>query len=355
MQNWKVKTVDRTLEFKFVAGTSRGSLTEHQVKYLILEKGGVRGVGEIAPLPKLSIDYGKDFESIISIINWPDSLNSQEDVYEFVKTLNLSDYPSLAFAIETALLDYLHGGIYKIFDCPLLNDKEEIPINGLVWMNSKEHMLEQVKTKIEEGFTCIKMKIGAINLEEELEVLTFIREKYPKEKLILRVDANGAFDYNKSKEVLKKLQELGIHSIEQPMSVGHICEMRTLSKYNSVGVALDEELIGVDNYEDKLKLVEEIQPNYLILKPTLLGGFKACLEWIEIAVRQDIDWWLTSALESNIGLNAITQFASYLVVENYQGLGTGKLYHNNIDSPLEINNGMISYNPQKKWGSIEEL
>ena len=355
MQNWKVKIVDRTLEFKFVAGTSRGSLTEHQVNYLILEKSGVRGIGEIAPLPKLSIDYGKDFESILSTINWPKSLTSQEEVFEFVKTLNLSSYPSLAFAIETALLDYLHGGNHKIFDCALLNKEEQIPINGLVWMNSKEHMLGQVKTKIEEGFTCIKMKIGAINLDDELDILAFIREKYPKEKLILRVDANGAFDYNQSKEVLKKLQELGIHSIEQPMSVGHICEMRTLSKYNSVGVALDEELIGIHTFEDKQRLVEEIQPNYLILKPTLLGGLNSCLEWIEIAQKQEIDWWLTSALESNVGLNAVTQFASYLEVENYQGLGTGKLYHNNIDSPLEINNGMIGYDPQKKWGSIEEL
>ena len=346
--------VPHTLQFKFDAGTSRGVLREHHVQYLILNLGGIKGVGEIAPLPKLSIDYQEDFQEIINQIDWSfcDNIKTQEEVFEAVSGLKLESYPSLVFAIETALLDIIHGGEKQLFACPLFSDNEGIPINGLVWLNTKEHMLGQVKDKLEQGYRCIKMKIGAINLEEEVEILRFLRESFSSRELVLRVDANGAFDYNKAKDVLRQLEELDIHSIEQPIEKGQECFMRTLSKYNRVGVALDEELIGVSDYSSKKKLIEEIQPNYLILKPTLLGGFKSCLEWIEIAKENEIDWWLTSALESNIGLNAVSQFASYLEVENYQGLGTGQLYHNNLASPLEIVNGFITYNQSKKWEEI---
>jgi o-succinylbenzoate synthase len=341
------------LEFKFVAGTSRGQLVEHHVQYLILKSDDICGVGEIAPLPKLSIDYGVDFKEVISTLDIDSiEVSSMDDVFDAVKAFCIEDCPSLGFALETALLDLLSGGIKKIFDTNFYNAQEHIPINGLVWMNTKEHMLEQVKSKIEEGYSCIKMKIGAINFDEELEVLKYIRANYSDKRLVLRVDANGAFNYDQAKKVLRELELLQIHSVEQPIKVNCPCEMRSLSKYNSVGVALDEELIGVTELNDKIQLLEDVQPNYLILKPTLLGGFQTCLEWIELAEEYEIGWWLTSALESNIGLNAICQFASYLEVEHYQGLGTGQLYHNNIDSPLTIEKGAVFYDSNKKWKSI---
>lgn len=343
----------RTLEFKFNAGTSRGVLKEHHVTYLILSSGNEKGIGEIAPLPKLSIDYGVNFEDVISGIDFSTCfIKSQKEVFDWVKDLGIFKYPSLVFALETALLDLVNKGQKKIFDTDFYNSTERIPINGLIWMNTKEHMLEQVKSKIDDGFTCIKMKIGAINLEEELEVLKYIRETYSNERLILRVDANGAFTYEEAKKVLSELEKLTIHSIEQPIKVNCPCEMRSLAKYNKVGVALDEELIGVHSLSDKRKVIEEFSPNYLILKPTLLGGFQSCIEWIQLANEYDIEWWLTSALESNIGLNAVCQFASYMEAEHYQGLGTGQLYHNNIDSPLTVEKGMIFYNTDKDWKSV---
>lgn len=341
------------LDFKFEAGTSRGVLKQHTVYYLTLTSGTQTGRGEIAPLPKLSLDYGVDFEFILCQIDWSFCVDAhnQEEILNAVQGLGLSEYPALVFGIETALLDLFHGGTKKIFDVDFYNSNEGIPINGLVWMNTKEHMMQQVKDKLDAGYRCIKMKIGAIQLNEEIEILDYLRKTFSARELVLRVDANGAFEYNQAKEVLRELERLEIHSIEQPIAVGQQCFMKTLAKYNRVGVALDEELIGVDGLSDKQRLLEEFDPNYIILKPTLLGGLKSCVEWVELAEKLGIDWWLTSALESNIGLNAVAQFASYLQAENYQGLGTGQLYHNNISSPLTIKQGYLYYDQEVEWGT----
>lgn len=344
--------ISKILDFKFDAGTSRGVLKKHRVYYLVLKANGKEGIGEIAPLPNLSIDFGADFESVIKGLNLVD--------YEFFNASyfdniliewNLQKYPSLVFALETAFRDLLFGGKKQIFDAEFLSDRK-IPINGLIWMNTKEHMLGQIEAKLAEGYQCIKMKIGAINLEEELDVLKAIRAKYSADQLILRVDANGAFDYESAQSLLNQLEDLDIHSIEQPIAVGQLSEMRHLATLTKVGIALDEELIGIVDEEERQQLLEMLKPQYLILKPSLLGGFSSCLNWMELAHDLGIDYWVTSALESNIGLNAICQFADFYDLKGYQGLGTGQLYLNNIESPLSIENGNIFYDQNKSWGSV---
>lgn len=354
MQIQKFGLKKHVLDFKFEAGTSRGVLKQHTVYYLTLTSGTLSGVGEIAPLPKLSIDYGADFEPILNQIDWSfcENANDQDQILDAVVRLGLHQYPALVFGLETALLELYHGGTKKILACDFYQTNQGIPINGLVWMNTKAHMMQQVKEKLEAGYRCIKLKIGALQWKEELEILEHLRDTFSANELVLRVDANGAFEYHQAKDVLRELERLDVHSIEQPIAVGQECFMKTLAKYNRVGVALDEELIGVYGLSAKQRLLEEFEPNYIILKPTLLGGLKSCMEWIELAQMLGIDWWLTSALESNIGLNAISQFASYLQAENYQGLGTGQLYHNNITSPLTIKQGYLYYDQEVSWGTL---
>ena len=345
-----VKIVPHTLNFKFEAGTSRGTLTEHNIWYLILESNGKRGIGEIAPLKGLSIDYGVDFKDIISKIDFNNiNIESVEDVFTQIQQLELSQYPALVFGLETAFLDLFYGGKRKIFDADFYNKEFEIPINGLIWMSSKENMLEQIRSKIIDGYKCLKLKISQENWKDELDVLKYIRQEHDSEKMMLRVDANGAFNFEEAKEVIKALALLEVHSIEQPIAAGQLDQMKELIKISKIGIALDEELIGVSTKEDKIKLLDELEPHFLILKPTLLGGFHACDEWIELAIEREIDFWVTSALESNIGLNAICQYVEFNEIEGFQGLGTGQLYHNNIESPLTIDNGHIYYDKEKDW------
>jgi len=202
-------------------------------------------------------------------------------------------------------------------------------------------MQKQIQAKIEQGFTCIKMKIGAIDFETEFKLLTSIRQKYSKEQITLRVDANGAFSFEEAKEKLARLAKLGIHSIEQPIAAAQIDLMRELCRQNPLDIALDEELIGIWELAKKRNLLEKIKAQYIILKPTLLGVFRATKEWIQLAETMHIKWWITSALESNIGLNAIAQFTAQYKITIPQGLGTGQLYQNNIDSDLVIKNGHL--------------
>ena len=340
----------KTLDFKFEAGTSRGTLLQHAVYYLTLNYKETKGIGEIAALPKLSIDYGVDFEAILQKIIWSKiDFTSHQSVLQSIQTLELSKYPSLVFGIETACLDLFYGGKKQIFENDFYCHSAQIPINGLIWMNTKAHMLQQIDEKLAQGFTCIKMKIGAINWAEELSILKRIREKHSADTLCLRVDANGSFDFEKAQKVLVELEKLDIHSIEQPIRVGQHTDMNTLCRQSKVGIALDEELIGIHLKEEKIKLLEAIKPQYIILKPTLHGGLFSCIEWMEIAKSLNIDFWITSALESNIGLNAICQFTDFHQIKGYQGLGTGSLYHNNIDSPLTVEKGFIYYDKNKTW------
>lgn len=343
----------RTLVFNFDAGTSRGVLRTKDVfwvKAFHLDRPELVGWGEAAPLVKLSLDDREDFEEILRMtllkmtdVSWKDDetgmLNQLEKLIPF-------ELPSIRFALETAILDLKNGGEKRVLGSDFHTGKKAIPINGLIWMGKKEFMLDQIQEKLAQGFQCIKMKIGAIDFHQELNLLSFIRSRYSKDQITLRVDANGAFTPKDAPSKLRELAQYDLHSIEQPIAAGNRDAMKQLCKTTPLPIALDEELIGV---KDKAELLEEIQPQHIILKPTLLGGILETREWITHAEAQNIGWWMTSALESNIGLNAIAQLADSLDASVPQGLGTGKLYRNNLQSPLDVHKGMIRYNPINPW------
>lgn len=345
--------IKRTLQFRFDAGTSRGVLRSKDVfwvKAFRVDSPEISGWGEAAPLIKLSADDRPDFEEMLAkvlkqmeTISW----NPEENfILEKLKEVIPFELPSIRFALETAILDLKNGGKKKIQENSFYDRNDPIPINGLIWMGDREFMLEQIDQKLEEGYHCIKMKIGAVDFDQELEMLGSIRSRFSPEQIILRVDANGAFSMKDVLQKLSKLADLGIHSIEQPIPAGNREAMRTLCKDPPLPIALDEELIGV---KSKAELLDQIQPQYIILKPTLVGGILETREWIRLAEERGIGWWMTSALESNIGLNAIAQLTSTYNPSLPQGLGTGKLYHNNLESPLEIKSGSIRYSTDKSW------
>jgi o-succinylbenzoate synthase len=344
------------LQFKFEAGTSRGVYTEKETFILRIadtENPAVFGLGEIAPLHGLSIDFVPDFEQVLN--NVCDTFNSLDlEVFPWNLNIILSQliddaFPSVKFGFETALLDFMNGGKRIIFDNDFVDGKKAIPINGLVWMGTKDFMVHQVEEKLEAGFNTLKLKIGAINFQDELSILASIRERFTPEQISLRVDANGAFVAEEAEQKLAQLSTYQLHSIEQPIKAHQTEAMASLSEKSPVPIALDEELIGVSDYVQKMQLLKKIKPQYIILKPTLLGGLQHCREWIEIATRLQIGWWITSALESNIGLNAIAQFTAEYKNPLPQGLGTGGLYHNNIDSPLVVEHGTLRYDTKKGW------
>ena len=330
--HFKTSIEPYTLKFKNPAGTSRGVYQIHKVWFIwifSLDKPGLFGVGECAPLTDLSCDYLPDYEDIL-----------KKACTDFEKTGiidydGLRSYPSILFGLETALRHFTSGS-FAFWDTPFSRGEKGIPINGLIWMGEYKQMAEQIEEKISQGFKCIKLKIGAINFEEELDLLKKIRQRFSPEMITLRVDANGAFSTEDAMEKLMRLSELGLHSIEQPIRAGQWAEMAKLTEASPLPIALDEELIGCNVYAEKRVLLQNIKPQYIILKPTLHGGLKGCEEWIEIAEQLHIGWWVTSALESNIGLNAIAQWCAKLGNPLHQGLGTGLLYSNNIDMPLHI-------------------
>ena len=238
---------------------------------------------------------------------------------------------------------------FVLFPSHFTDGKAGIPINGLIWMGEKSFMKEQIEDKIQQGFSCIKLKIGAIDFDAEMELLRYIRKEFSAKEIELRVDANGAFQPENALEKLKRLSDLSLHSIEQPIRQGQYKEMAKLCKETPLPIALDEELIGVFNTSDKENLIEEIKPQYIILKPSLIGGFQGTKEWVNLAEKNQIGWWITSALESNIGLNAIAQFTYLQNNPMPQGLGTGSLFTNNIESPLQVKGENLNYNPQLTW------
>jgi len=351
----KIRWKKHRLEFTFQAGTSRGVLTHKDTWYIIGENAGNEFYGECGPLKGLSIDDRPDFESKLDVVcehlnkRSIHAWNTLGFIFSLIHELVIIGFLFIVMGMETMQADFLNNCKQEIFESSFYNFESPIAINGLVWMNEPEHMLAQALQKIEAGFSCIKLKVGAIDFEKECWVLEKIREQYPEDKVILRVDANGAFT---EKDVWQKLEDLaayGIHSIEQPVKPKQTELMRQLCKDSPVDVALDEELIGIHALEEKENVLEEIDPPFIILKPTLLGGFRETDEWIKAAEYRGIEWWMTSALESNIGLNAITQFTSTHPVYMPQGLGTGGLYHNNIPSPLTVYNGGIYYDKDKTW------
>ena len=324
---------EKTLHFKQPAGTSRGVYTTRKVWLVRLSDGEREGVGECAPLPDLSCD-AMDDEEYRSILN--------RVCEEFCQRQELDNdswrqYPSMLFGLETAWLNMTNGDM--LFDTAFSRGEVGIPINGLVWMGSYEEMLKRMEEKLEKGFRCVKLKIGAIDFDQELDLVKRIRERFSHHEVELRLDANGAFEYEEALYKLELLSQYAIHSIEQPIKAGQWAYMAELCRESPLPIALDEELIGVNDPEMKRHMLNIIKPRYIILKPSLHGGMQGCREWIETAKDMGIGSWITSALESNIGLNAIAQFASDVYGDHItmpQGLGTGQLFTDNIDMGLEI-------------------
>lgn len=331
------------LEFKMPSGTSRGVLRTKETWFLIVENNGKKGIGECGILRGLSYDDRPEYEKMIA---WTClNINKGADVlWE-----ELREYPSIQAGVEMAFMSLAALDPFEIYPSAFTKGTAAIPINGLVWMGDEGFMRAQVAEKIAQGFNCIKMKIGAIDFNDELAILESIRKDYSKDQLTLRVDANGGFAFAKAKKVLSQLSELDIHSIEQPIAAGQWEEMEMLCATTPTPIALDEELIGITNTSDKHRLLEKIKPQYIILKPSFVGGFKGSEEWISIANSFGIDWWITSALESNIGLNAIAQWTYELKSKGPQGLGTGSLFRNNIPSPLQVEEGTLITNLNKIW------
>ena len=336
---YTIKIVPRRLHFKQPAGTSRGSYTTRDVWYLHLtsDKYPDRvGIGECAPLPKLSCDDMQGYESVLAHI-----CNEVTEQGGF-SVESLRDYPSILFGLETAFR-HLERGCFELWDTPFSRGEVGIPINGLIWMGDYKKMLEQIEAKMAVGFRCIKLKIGAINFEEELALLRFIRSHFSAKEVELRVDANGAFAPADAMEKLKRLAELDLHSIEQPIRAGQWEDMARLTAETPLPIALDEELIGINIPERKQCLLDSVHPQYIILKPSLHGGMAGGQEWINEAEQQKIGWWITSALESNIGLNAIAHWCATFNNPLPQGLGTGALFTNNVDMPLEVRKDSLWY------------
>ncbi|TDN86406.1 o-succinylbenzoate synthase [Salegentibacter sp. 24] len=332
-----------TLNFKRPSGTSRGVLTTKETWFLKISDDDKVGYGECGILRGLSIDDRPDYQEKL---RWT---CNNIDLGETVLWEELREFPSIQIGIEMAFRSLNARKPFELFPSAFTKGKASIPINGLIWMGEKEYMKAQIQEKIEAEFDCIKMKIGAIDFQTELELLKYIRGEFSSEEIELRVDANGAFKPDEALEKLRRLSEFEIHSIEQPIKQGHWKTMADLCRETPIPIALDEELIGIFNVTKKKELLLTTQAQYIILKPSLIGGFKGTQEWIDLAEENGIGWWITSALESNLGLNAISQFAYTKNNKMPQGLGTGSLYTNNIQSPLEVKNGNIHYNPARGW------
>ena len=345
-----------TLHFRFKAGTSRGTLTEKTSYILRLRDAAdpsVVGYGECGPLPGLSYDDRPDFaerlEQCCQEFNAMDLQLFSWNVPIVLDQLVGPQLPSIRFGFETAMLDFLAFGRRIIYPTEFTDGQRSLPINGLIWMGSPAFMRQQIDEKLRAGYTTLKLKIGALDFEQECDLLARIRDRFTPEQITLRVDANGAFRPGDAMAKLERLATYGLHSIEQPIRAGQPDAVADLCRHSPVPIALDEELIGPLEYVHKFRLLKKIQPQYIVLKPTLLGGMGHCNEWIELAGRLNIGWWITSALESNIGLNAIAQYAAQFKHLLPQGLGTGQLYHNNVDSPLAVENGQLRYDPAQLW------
>ncbi len=330
------------LIFKRASGTSRGILTTKETYFIKIEQDGKVGIGECAIFRGLSADDVPNYEQMI---RWT-CINIHVGFTELLE--ELKDFPSIQFGLEQAFLS-LHGNdSFELFPSEFTRSEAGISINGLIWMGDKAFMKSQIKEKLEAGFSTIKMKIGAIDFETELELLKSIRKEFSASDIALRVDANGAFTPHNALEKLKQLSEFEIHSIEQPIRQGQFEAMAKLCEQTPLDIALDEELIGVNDVTKKAELLQMINPQFIILKPSLVGGIAGSEEWIAQAKKLQMDYWITSALESNVGLNAIAQWTFTLNSELPQGLGTGSLFTNNIDAPLEVEKGHLYYK-NKDW------
>lgn len=333
------------LKFKVPGGTSRGVLMEKETWFLFLKDGLKRGIGECAIFRGLSSDDRPDYEIQLKLLCNQINMNNK------VSLEILKNFPSIQMGYEMAVLSLNGKNSFELFPSKFTDGTDSIPINGLIWMGEIDFMKAQIKQKIDEGFDCLKLKIGALPFEKELELLSEIRNEFSKDEMIIRVDANGGFSPDDVMDKLNKLANLDIHSIEQPIKANQRKRMSSICSKTPVPIALDEELIGVFDPLDRESLLDQVSPQYIILKPSLLGGFKSCEHWIELAEQRSIGWWVTSALESNIGLNAIAQWTYQLGITSHQGLGTGGLFSNNIDSPLQVKLGQLKFNINSCWNT----
>lgn len=332
----------RTLHFRQPAGTSRGVYRTRPIWLLRLtddELPDREGIGECAPLPDLSCDFTPDYEQRLR------ELCLYTEKRGFIDDKLMRPYPSMLFGLETAFLHYYRNST-ALFDTPFARGEEGITINGLVWMGSFDEMNARMEEKLRLGFRCVKLKIGAIDFESELELIRRIRQRFSAADVELRVDANGAFSPADALEKLERLARFDLHSIEQPIRQRQWTEMARLCRQTPLPIALDEELIGVNQREAKMQLLDTIRPQYIVLKPSLHGGMVGTAEWIGLARLRGIGFWVTSALESNIGLNAIAHFTASIcpsILAWPHGLGTGQLFTDNIPMPLAIRGDQLYY------------
>lgn len=344
---FQLQIAERTFHFKQPAGTSRGIYTVRHSTFLTLtssERPGVKGIGECAPLLDLSCDAIPEYQSILKqVCRMVEQLGKIP--YEMLRP-----YPSMLFGLETAFAQWETGGSTVLYDTPFARGEEGIPINGLVWMGSYEEMLRRLEVKLKQGFHCVKLKIGAIDFEQELELVKGIRKRFSKNEVELRVDANGGFSPENALDRMDRLARYDIHSIEQPIRQRQWGEMARLCRESPLPIALDEELIGVNVLSMKRALLDTVHPAYLVLKPSLHGGMYGCEEWIRLAKERGIGSWVTSALESNVGLNAVAHFAAKVYGPHItfpQGLGTGSLFTDNVPMPLHICGDRLWYGGRK--------
>lgn len=336
----KARWFKKKFQFKQPSGTSRGVLHDKTSYFILINDNQKIGIGECGLLPGLSVDNLAAYEQCLNMI----CANIKQ-----VQTSQLTNFPSIRFGIEMARISLNHIDPFCIYDTPFFRGTKKLDINGLIWMGDFDFMAQQIEEKINKGFRCIKLKIGAINFEDELTLIKKIRKQYGVEDIEIRVDANGAFTPDEALSKLNQLAACKLHSIEQPIAAGQWEQMAVLCEQTPLAIALDEELIGIHHQELRNQMLSTIKPQFLIFKPSLIGGFEMTEAWIQLCKKHHIGWWLTSALESNIGLNAIAQFCDKWQVSIPQGLGTGQLYTNNIASPLFIHDGQIGYNSDQNW------
>lgn len=345
MSRYHIEITTRVFHFKEPAGTSRGvyhTRTSRFVRLTCDDMPGIAGVGECAPLPRLSCDDVPDYDAVLR--------RHCDDVCArgSIDVDALRDWPSMLFGLETAWRQLHAGGSTALSATPFARGQEGIPINGLVWMGDFDTMAARLEQKLAQGFSCVKIKIGAIDFADEIALIARLRDRYGSDRIELRVDANGAFSPAEALDRLRQLALYDIHSIEQPIMAGQWQEMARLCASSPLSIALDEELIGVNTLERKRELLDTIKPRYIILKPSLHGGMAGCREWIDLARERGIGSWITSALESNVGLNAIAHLAAEVygpAITMPQGLGTGQLFTDNIDMPITIRGEKLWYLP----------
>jgi len=343
-----IRAALKRIDFQFLnpGQTSRGTLYSKPSWFFIIAKDGRTGIGECSVIPGLNPEYTDGYEP--KILEVVDDINAGA----IPNLTDIKDFPSIRFGLETALLDLKYDNSGILFPSDFTSGTRGIPINGLIWMGTKAEMQARIREKLDSGFRVLKLKVGALNFDEEISLLKSIRKVFSPDDLELRLDANGAFSPRDAMERLKRLSDYHIHSIEQPITAGQWDEMARICSDSPIPIALDEELIGISDSTLKVRLLTHIKPQYIILKPSLVGGLEMSNEWISLAKGQNIGWWATSALESNVGLNAISQWVFTHSISMVQGLGTGQVFSNNISSPLQLREAELYYNPTIRWGEV---